>query len=208
MSSLDPSPPVTGPDDVPPSAATKDAGPSLARATVAMSIGTALSRVTGFGRIAVMAWAIGATESKLPDTYNLANSLPNIVYQLVLGEILATIFVPVFVEHIKTREREDSWKLASSILNIAFVVYGRQTQWDQFWASNGTQFHSLGEVIRYDPIAFMRGVIANLGTHWMHDSRVLLPLWLGLPAEPPDIDERKEKAPPSRGVTRGPKRPS
>jgi len=122
MSSLDPSPPLTGPDDVPPSAATEDAGPSLARATVAMSIGTALSRVTGFGRIAVMAWAIGATESKLPDTYNLANSLPNIVYQLVLGEILATIFVPVFVEHIKTREREDSWKLASSILNIAFVV--------------------------------------------------------------------------------------
>lgn len=87
-----------------------------------MSIGTALSRLTGFGRIAVMAWAIGATESKLPDTYNLANSLPNIVYQLVLGEILATIFVPVFVEHIKTREREDSWKLASSILNIAFVI--------------------------------------------------------------------------------------
>ncbi|MGZ4144019.1 MAG: murein biosynthesis integral membrane protein MurJ [Actinomycetota bacterium] len=99
-----------------------DVGPSLARATVAMSIGTALSRLTGFGRIAVMAWAIGATESKLPDTYNLANSLPNIVYQLVLGEILATIFVPVFVEHIKTRERKDSWKLASSILNIAFVI--------------------------------------------------------------------------------------
>src|SRR5438445_5136119 len=122
MSSLDPSPPLTGPDDVPPSAATEDAGPSLARATVAMSIGTALSRVTGFGRIAVMAWAIGGAESKLPDTYNLANSLPNIVYQLVLGEILATIFVPVFVEHIKTRKREDSWKLASSILNIAFVI--------------------------------------------------------------------------------------
>jgi putative peptidoglycan lipid II flippase len=100
----------------------EEPGPSLARATLAMSIGTALSRVTGFGRIAVMAWAIGATESKLPDTYNLANSLPNIVYQLVLGEILATIFVPVFVEHIKTRDREESWKLASSILNIAFVI--------------------------------------------------------------------------------------
>jgi putative peptidoglycan lipid II flippase len=122
MSSLDPSPPVTGPDDAANAAAAEEAAPSLARATLAMSIGTALSRVTGFGRIAVMAWAIGATESKLPDTYNLANSLPNIVYQLVLGEILATIFVPVFVEHIKTREREDSWKLASSILNIALVI--------------------------------------------------------------------------------------
>jgi putative peptidoglycan lipid II flippase len=98
------------------------AGPSLARATLAMSTGTALSRVTGFVRIAVMAWAIGGAESKLPDTYNLANSMPNIVYQLVLGEILATIFVPVFVENIKTRAREESWKLASSVLNISFVI--------------------------------------------------------------------------------------
>src|SRR5437773_8912838 len=122
MSSLDPSPPVTGPDDVPPSAATKDAGPSLARATVAMSIGTALSRVTGFGRIAVMAWAIGATESKLPDTYNLANSLPNIVYQLVLGEILATLFVPIFVDYMTTRAKDEAWRIASTILNLAIVL--------------------------------------------------------------------------------------
>ena len=121
MSSLDPTPPLTGPDDAA-NAVPQEAAPSLARATLAMSIGTALSRLTGFGRIAVMAWAIGATESKLPDTYNLANSLPNIVYQLVLGEILATIFVPVFVEHIKTKNREESWTLASSILNIAFVI--------------------------------------------------------------------------------------
>ncbi|HEV2686017.1 MAG TPA: murein biosynthesis integral membrane protein MurJ [Actinomycetota bacterium] len=122
MSSLDPSPPITGPDDAANPVPAQEAAPSLARATLAMSVGTALSRLTGFGRIAVMAWAIGATESKLPDTYNLANSLPNIVYQLVLGEILATIFVPVFVEHIKTKNRDESWKLASSIVNIAFVI--------------------------------------------------------------------------------------
>jgi peptidoglycan biosynthesis protein MviN/MurJ (putative lipid II flippase) len=44
-----------------------------------MSAGTALSRITGFVRLAVIAWAIGGAESKLPDTYNLANSRPNIV---------------------------------------------------------------------------------------------------------------------------------
>jgi putative peptidoglycan lipid II flippase len=95
---------------------------SLTRATAVMSAGTALSRLTGFVRIAVMAWAIGGAESKLPDTYNLANSLPNIVYQLVLGEVLATVFVPVFVEHIKTRPKEEASRLASSILSLAFVV--------------------------------------------------------------------------------------
>ncbi|MCA1833793.1 MAG: murein biosynthesis integral membrane protein MurJ [Actinomycetota bacterium] len=95
---------------------------SLARATAVMSAGTALSRITGFLRLSVMAWAIGGVESKLPDTYNLANQLPNIVYQLVLGEILATVFVPVFVEYITTRDREESWRLASTILNMAFGI--------------------------------------------------------------------------------------
>lgn len=96
--------------------------PSLTRATAVMSSGTALSRITGFVRLAVMAWAIGGVESKLPDTYNLANSMPNIVYQLVLGEVLATIFVPVFVEYLSKRDREEAWGLASSILNIGIVI--------------------------------------------------------------------------------------
>ncbi|GAC1408809.1 MAG: murein biosynthesis integral membrane protein MurJ [Actinomycetota bacterium] len=87
-----------------------------------MSVGTTLSRLSGFARLGVMVWAIGGTESKLPDTYNLANSLPNIVYQLVLGEILATVFVPVFVEYIKTKAQDEAWKLASTILNAAFIV--------------------------------------------------------------------------------------
>jgi putative peptidoglycan lipid II flippase len=95
---------------------------SLARATAVMSAGTALSRVTGFLRLSVMAWAIGGTESKLPDTYNLANTMPNILYQLVLGEILATLFVPVFVEHLATRSRKEAWRLASTVLNLAIVV--------------------------------------------------------------------------------------
>ncbi len=95
---------------------------SLVRATAVMSVGTSLSRITGFLRLSVMAWAIGGAETKLPDTYNLANQLPNIVYQLVLGEILATVFVPIFVEYITTREREESWRLASTILNLAFFI--------------------------------------------------------------------------------------
>jgi putative peptidoglycan lipid II flippase len=117
-------PPVDSTDRPPPSIAPEGAEPSLTKATAVMSVGTAFSRLTGFVRLAVMAWAIGGTESKLPDTYNLANSLPNIVYQLVLGEILATVFVPIFVEYIKTRTREESTRLASTILGIAFWVAG------------------------------------------------------------------------------------
>ena len=95
---------------------------ALTRATAVMSVGTALSRVTGFLRLGVMAWAIGGAETKLPDTYNLSNTMPNIVYQLVLGEILATLFVPIFVEHLATRAKDEAWRLASTILNIAIAV--------------------------------------------------------------------------------------
>ena len=92
------------------------------RSTAVMSVGTALSRVTGFLRLAVIAWAIGGAESKLPDTYNLANNMPNIVYQLVLGEILATLFVPIFVDYMTTRAKDEAWRIASTILNLAIVL--------------------------------------------------------------------------------------
>src|SRR5262249_18701773 len=115
----EPSPEPLAKDSVP---RTGEDGTTLTRATAVMSVGTALSRVTGFLRLAVMAWAIGGAETKLPDTYNLANTMPNIVYQLVLGEILATLFVPIFVEYMTTRVKEEAWKLASTILNLAIII--------------------------------------------------------------------------------------
>jgi putative peptidoglycan lipid II flippase len=113
--------PLTGEIDLRAEASASSAR-ALTRATAVMSVGTALSRLTGFLRLAVMAWAIGGAETKLPDTYNLANTMPNIVYQLVLGEILATLFVPVFIEHLATRAKKEAWRLASTILNLAVVI--------------------------------------------------------------------------------------
>lgn len=96
----------------------------MARATAVMSSLTAMSRITGFLRVAAMAYAIGGTESKVADTYTLANSTPNIIYQLVVGEVLATLLVPVFVSSFKTRSSEDSWRLAGTILNLALIASG------------------------------------------------------------------------------------
>ena len=50
-----------------------------------MAVGTSLSRLTGFLRIAAMAFAIGITETRLADSYNIANTTPNIIYELALG---------------------------------------------------------------------------------------------------------------------------
>ena len=98
------------------------AEPSLARSTAVMALGTLLSRVTGLLRVSVLAFALGVTESKLADVYNVANTTPNIVYELVLGGVLSSIFVPVFVEVLRTRGREQADHIARSVMTITFVL--------------------------------------------------------------------------------------
>jgi putative peptidoglycan lipid II flippase len=81
----------------------------LSRATIGMTAGTLLSRVTGFGRIVALAYALGlGSRARLADTYNLANTTPNIVYDLLLGGILSAFIVPVFVDHLARHAAADT----------------------------------------------------------------------------------------------------
>jgi putative peptidoglycan lipid II flippase len=95
---------------------------SLVRSTTVMAVGTTLSRVTGFLRLAAMAYALGVAETRLADAYNVANNIPNIVYELVLGGVLTSVFVPVFVRQLKTRSQEEAWDAARAVLTTALVV--------------------------------------------------------------------------------------
>jgi putative peptidoglycan lipid II flippase len=72
---------------------------SLLRSSGTMALGTLASRVTGFVRNAVLIYAIGT--HFLGDAYNLANTLPNIVYNLALGGILTSVVVPLLVNAAK-----------------------------------------------------------------------------------------------------------
>jgi putative peptidoglycan lipid II flippase len=88
-----------------------------------MSLGTVLSRFTGLLRITAIAAAFGVVESRgLSDTYNLANTAPNIIYELFLGGILTSVFVPVFVELLAKEGRERAWEVASAIINLSVVA--------------------------------------------------------------------------------------
>ncbi|HEY7281524.1 MAG TPA: murein biosynthesis integral membrane protein MurJ [Actinomycetota bacterium] len=99
----------------------READRRILRSTAVMSTGTALSRITGFLRLSAMAAALGIT-TRLSNAYNVANNTPNIVYELVLGGILTSVFVPVFVDWLERRGREESWEVARQILSMAFVV--------------------------------------------------------------------------------------
>ena len=67
----------------------------LFRASSVMAVGTILSRITGFiGGVNVIA-TLGT--ALLADAFNVANTMPNILYNLLVGGALTAIFIPQLV---------------------------------------------------------------------------------------------------------------
>jgi putative peptidoglycan lipid II flippase len=125
-------PPDT-PDDsgpqtsTPPADKVTDTARSFVRHSAVMSVGTGLSRLTGFLRLFAMAYALGVTESRLADAFNVANTTPNMVYDLALGGILSSVFVPVFVERLDRWGRDRAWHTARSVMTFTVLLLGAIT---------------------------------------------------------------------------------
>ena len=98
---------------------TVDAPGSLARGAASITIATAVSRVTGFIRVMVAAAALGATF--LANTYQTANTAPNVVFELIAAGVLTSVFVPTFVDYLVRREHEEGWNAASVLTSVALV---------------------------------------------------------------------------------------
>lgn len=96
------------------------AGGGLARATGAMAVGTLLSRVTGLLRTLATVYALGFLA--VSGDYNLANTIPNMVVDLVLGGVLSATFVPVFVERLAGRDEDEAWSAISAVVSVAVLA--------------------------------------------------------------------------------------
>jgi putative peptidoglycan lipid II flippase len=96
----------------------RESGEAFVRNSAVMSVGTGLSRLTGFVRVAAMAYALGVAETRLTDTYNVANTTPNIVYELALGGILSSVFIPVFVERLESGGKDRAWRTARTLFTF------------------------------------------------------------------------------------------
>ena len=86
-----------------------------------MAIGTVASRGTGFVRTVVLAAALGS--GALAETYNIPNTIPNAIYDLLLGGILTSVVVPLLV----TAVRDDAHAgelYAQRLLTVVAVVLG------------------------------------------------------------------------------------
>jgi putative peptidoglycan lipid II flippase len=87
-----------------------------------MSTLTMLSRITGFVRIWATALALGATGYM--SAYSVSNNIPNMIFELVAGGIISSLFIPTFMELRETHAEADAWKFTSYVFNLALLSLG------------------------------------------------------------------------------------
>lgn len=94
----------------------------LVRSSGVMALGTLFSRVTGLVRGLLLVAVLGT--GVLGDTYNVGNTTPNIIYNLLIGGALTAVFVPQIVRSFQDEDGGSAFvsKLTSIIGVIIFAV--------------------------------------------------------------------------------------
>ncbi|WP_423833551.1 murein biosynthesis integral membrane protein MurJ [Streptomyces manipurensis] len=92
---------------------------SLLKSSALMAAGTIVSRITGFLRTLVIAGAIGV--GTFNDTYQIANTLPTMIYVLVGGGALNAVFIPQLVRAMKN-DSDGGEAYANRLLTLVVVL--------------------------------------------------------------------------------------
>lgn len=95
-------------------------GIAVARAAGIIAIVTLLARVVGFGRTLVFAKGVGTTV--VGDVYQTINVLPNVVYEVAAGGVLAAVAVPLIAHQLGLGRTAEADRTASALLTWAVVV--------------------------------------------------------------------------------------
>lgn len=85
-----------------------------------MALGTVLSRIAGFIRSVLTVAVLGT--ALLADSFNVANTMPNIIYNLMVGGALTAIFVPQLVK--SKSESDGGLDFASRLVTTISLILG------------------------------------------------------------------------------------
>lgn len=96
-----------------------DSSRRLARASAWMALGTIASRLTGFLRLALLAWTIGTALDA--DLFNNANTIPNTMYILVAGGVFNVVLVPQLVRAMR-HDPDGGDAYAHRIITLGLMV--------------------------------------------------------------------------------------
>jgi putative peptidoglycan lipid II flippase len=93
--------------------------PDFIRSSAVMAAGTLVSRLTGLVRNLLLVAALGT--SIFADTFNVANTLPKILYILLAGGALNSVFVPQLVRAMKD-DPDGGEAFTSRLLTIVTLI--------------------------------------------------------------------------------------
>ena len=94
---------------------------NVARASAGMAIGTVVSRVTGFGRLLMLAATIGTALNA--DLFNNANTVPNALYILVAGGVFNVVLVPQLVRAMRN-DADGGDAYANRVITLGLLMLG------------------------------------------------------------------------------------
>lgn len=92
---------------------------NVARASGIMAAGTLVSRILGFVRTALLIALIGSIGAN--DAFNVANNLPNTVYNLLASSVLSAILVPQIVRALARGNDEEFINRLLTLFTVALA---------------------------------------------------------------------------------------
>lgn len=98
---------------------------TVAKAAAFLMAANLVSRILGFFRESLVAGLFGKND--LTDAFNTAFILPDLLYWLLVGGVLSSAFIPVVSEYIAKGQREEGWRIISSVVNLIFVALSSLT---------------------------------------------------------------------------------
>ncbi|MGI8645131.1 MAG: murein biosynthesis integral membrane protein MurJ, partial [Nocardioides sp.] len=97
---------------------------SVLASSAVMAAGTVVSRLSGYGRTVLLAAALGNVLHA--DIFNLANTVPNMLYILLAGGVFNAVLVPQLVRSMN-HDEDDGDAYANRVVTLAVVFLGAVT---------------------------------------------------------------------------------
>ncbi len=148
----------------------------IGRSAAMMSTLVIISRITGFLRTWAQVYAMGVTV--VASCYTVANNLPNQLFELVMGGMLVTAFLPVYLSVKKNKGRAGANAYASNLMSIVVLIMGitcilgiifaSQMVWTQSFSANTEFDHDLAtyffkffaiEIVLYSCSTILSGIL-------------------------------------------------
>ncbi|MFZ6993245.1 DUF6049 family protein [Curtobacterium sp. RRHDQ66] len=95
---------------------------SLGRASAMLAAGTMASRILGFAKTFVLAYAIGNSGSRAANAFTVSNQLPNNIYALIAGGLLSAVLIPQIVRAMK-QHNDGGTAYVNKIVTLAGSVF-------------------------------------------------------------------------------------